>query len=420
MSAQLHVPLEPVNANADERMEDSSRDEKRPPVFEARSHTDTRAAAAGTSMRRVIRSIGRALLWPFRRFFDPRFQGLARQIDAVRDHLDERGEEVRQVVGETRALVHAEANAVSESTALIGESLNELRREIGSVAIATESVAELRQLVEQRVAMIHPRTGPEIPPQVPWNEDYVESQRLFVAEVLDSSELIAQFERGDTLPRGYGIGLDERVVEYPWIFAQRLEGRTLDAGSSLNHLHVLDRFLPRFAELQIVTLAPEETSFHERRISYVYADLRDLPFRDAYFDTVVSISTIDHIGMDNSQFGVDTPMADDPQAEARLALAELARVTSPGGTLLFTVPYGRPENLGHTRQFDRTALEELIETAGAGDVSVVVYRYGEVGWQISSLEDATDARFHDYLTDPCATEDLAAAARAVACVRLAF
>ena len=267
---------------------------------------------------------------------------------------------------------------------------------------------------------MRPRKGPAIPPQVPWEEHYVQSHQDFVAEVLDSPELIALFERGETLPKCYGIGLDERVIEYPWTFAQPLKGRALDAGSSLNHAHVLDRFRPRLGELQIVTLAPEDKSFPELGVSYVYADLRDLPFRDDYFNTIVSISTVDHIGMDNSQFGVEERMSDDPQGEARMAVAELSRVIAPGGVMILTVPYGRRENFGHTRQLDRTELDELIETAGPSDVSVMVYRYGEQGWQLSSLEEAADARFHDYLGNAGPTEDLAAAARGVACLKLAF
>jgi SAM-dependent methyltransferase len=52
------------------------------------------------------------------------------------------------------------------------------------------------------------------------------------------------------------------------------------------------------------------------------ADVRALPFPDASFDTVVSLSTLDHLGS---------------RGEIERALAELARVLRPGGTLVITL-----------------------------------------------------------------------------------
>ena len=48
------------------------------------------------------------------------------------------------------------------------------------------------------------------------------------------------------LPQRFGIAIDERVVEYPWIFGHLLErqntgARMLDAGSILNHDFILRR-----------------------------------------------------------------------------------------------------------------------------------------------------------------------------------
>jgi SAM-dependent methyltransferase len=255
------------------------------------------------------------------------------------------------------------------------------------------------------------------PPERPWTHEYLELHRRFVMNMLDDPILVERFARGDTLPLGYGVGLDERVVEFPWLFAKGLHGRVLDAGSVLNHEHILDRVLPQVDELHIVTLEPEALAFTQQRVSYLFADLRDLPYRDRYFDEVVCLSTLEHVGMDNSLYGVAEPRADDPDREMRHATAELIRVTAPDGRILVTVPYGRREDHGWFRQFDCRGVEALLETLG-GTPSIVVFSYEREGWQVSDLDSAADKRYRDFLADPNPVADRAAAARAVVCIRV--
>ena len=87
----------------------------------------------------------------------------------------------------------------------------------------------------------------------------------------------------------------------------------------------------------------------DRGISYLFSDLRHLPYADGYFDTVASISTLEHVGMDNVGYGADAPRADDPAKEMDLAIRELVRVLRPNGVLLVTVPYGRREDHANDR-----------------------------------------------------------------------
>ena len=90
------------------------------------------------------RLVGKGLLWPLRRFFDPRMRGLAQQIDVRSDDLVRRLEEVRgeaaraceesirlqqemrAALDELRALIHAETEAATEATTLIGRSLADI------------------------------------------------------------------------------------------------------------------------------------------------------------------------------------------------------------------------------------------------------------------------------------------------------
>jgi SAM-dependent methyltransferase len=233
--------------------------------------------------------------------------------------------------------------------------------------------------------------------------------RQAVLKTLAAGETQILFADPSELPRGYGSDTNERVVEIPWLLSQGLRGRTLDAGSALNHDGYLDWVLPAVDELHIVTLEPERTSFPERRISYVYSDLRKLPYRDGYFDTIVSVSTLEHVGMDNRGYGSAAEQAADAQRESEAAIRELRRTLAPGGRILMTFPYGVPEDHGGWRQFDGDHLERLIAAAAPSEIDLRVYRYAGGGWQLSDLEGAADARYQ-----------LGFAAEAVACVRLSF
>ena len=255
-------------------------------------------------------------------------------------------------------------------------------------------------------------------PGKPYGARYWRNHRQAVTEALSDPRLVALFDSGQPLPPGYGKGLDERLVEFPWTMAHAPFGRTLDAGSALNHPHVLDHVTPLVDDLSVVTLAPESASFPERGISYLYADLRRLPFCDDWFDTVISISTLEHVGMDNRRWGTAAVTEPDPEGELREAALELKRVVRPGGRILITLPYGEPEDHGWLRQLDRDEVEALADALGGSSDDIDVYQYGREGWRAGDLESAAGARYqrdNAPAVDPAA-EDLAPAARAVACL----
>jgi SAM-dependent methyltransferase len=255
------------------------------------------------------------------------------------------------------------------------------------------------------------------PPERAWTPEYANTHVEFVSTALDDQGLLDLFRTAAELPERYGVGFDERVVEWPWLLANGLHGRTLDAGSVLNHEHVITRVLRRVENLHVVTLKPEEAAFNRLGVSYVYADLRDLPYRDGYFDTVASISTLEHVGMDNSLYGVDEPRAADPEHETARAVVELYRVLAPRGRLLLSVPYGVVEDHGWFRQFGQDDVGRLIAAVGTSPTSTAVYEYSRSGWQLSDLESAADARYNDPHADDTPAPDGAAAARAVVCLR---
>lgn len=256
------------------------------------------------------------------------------------------------------------------------------------------------------------------PPLRQWRPSHLRRRQRLLEKALDCESLVEALREGRRLPNGYGYGFDERSIEYPWLLASEPSGRTLDAGSILNHSYILPHFLTGLDPLVIFTLAPEPISFPELGVSYVYGDMRELPFADGWFDTVVSLSTLEHIGMDNVHYGDDSAQAPNPHAEMKVALSELRRVTKPGGRILISVPYGKRTDMGWSRQLDREEIDDLIASLQPSDAKVDVYAYSHDGWNLSDVAAAAEAVYHDFTKEARWPEDKAAAARAVACLDL--
>ena len=285
-------------------------------------------------------------------------------------------------------------------------------------------LAELRATLAQHAQALVPeepvreRAPSSYPtaPAVPWSAEYVAAHAAFVGHALDDAELIEAIGCGRALPGGYGKGFDERVVELPWLAAHRLDGAVLDAGSTLNHLHVLRRLRPLMGDLHIVTLAPEERSFPSLGVSYLYADMRSLPLADGVYDRVVSVSTLEHVGLDVTRYGSNGSPAADPQAASLAAASELRRVLRAGGDALLTVPIGRPEHFGWCRTFSVDELDALIERFDPVDVEVTYFRH-DGGWRRAARDAVLDARYRDHVGGGPPRNGVVAA-EAVACVRL--
>jgi SAM-dependent methyltransferase len=196
-------------------------------------------------------------------------------------------------------------------------------------------------------------------------------------------------------------GIDERVVEYPWVFDRmsaldRSGGRVLDAGSVLNHKRILDLWREaRYSPASIVTLAYEGTAVVSNSIRYEFADLRHLPYRDEWFSTVLCISTIEHVGLDNTIYGAARAETTDPTAGALEAMEELRRVTAPRGVLLLSVPFGMQSNRGWLRVFDAEDLDRLTTHPGWIHVRSRFFRATEQGWRECSRDDAQTAGYNE-------------------------
>lgn len=100
----------------------------------------------------------------------------------------------------------------------------------------------------------------------------------------------------------YGRNLDERVVEYPWVYS-RLSNKAdsfLDADPALYFDYLLSLSPIAEADVTICALAPEKRCYWKQSVSYFFDDPRAMKFGIALFDKLISIFTIEHIGLGNT------------------------------------------------------------------------------------------------------------------------
>jgi hypothetical protein len=260
----------------------------------------------------------------------------------------------------------------------------------------------------------------------PWSRGYFYTRNKFIQDQLSHKD----FDLSQ-LPSGYGVQFDERVIEYPWVFSKlnSQEENILDAGSILNFEFLLTHERLKHKKITIVTLAPEDDCFWKTGTSYVFGDLRDTCFRENYFDSVICVSTLEHIGMNNNVYKTmghfsaaerDTEMKlEGMQSEPGylLAIRELKRVLKPGGQLLLTVPYGGEAQHGWLQVFDSRKLDAIKTTFSPTKYAEEIYQWTNGGWAKSDRDKTANCRY-SLASQNEGTDLVFAAAEAVACLQL--
>jgi SAM-dependent methyltransferase len=256
---------------------------------------------------------------------------------------------------------------------------------------------------------------------IPWSPGYGEYKEEQIKIAIHNDILLKEILH-KALPQNYGVGIDDRIVEYPWLFSNisKHKGSVLDAGSTFNFKYLVEHPVIQNKDLTIYTYYPESPNFNEKRISYVYGDLRELPFKENYFDEVICQSTLEHIDMDNSMYGYDINHKSDKAKsyEYLKVIKELIRVIKQKGIGLITFPYGKFENHNFFQQFDNEMLARMLdEFSGHGTFETTFFKYFSTGWMIVKKEDCEDATSFNPHTGIGKGNDGAAHSRSICCIK---
>lgn len=132
-----------------------------------------------------------------------------------------------------------------------------------------------------------------------------------------------------------------------------------DVGSSAKTIGIISQFVPT----TMIDIRPVELELEN--LSFVKGSITNLPFETSSIGSISSLCVVEHIGLGRYGDPLD-------QFGSEKAIAELVRVTAPGGYILFSVPIEMKNKVyfnGH-RAFSRNYIVELFK-----DCSLLEERY---------------------------------------------
>lgn len=173
----------------------------------------------------------------------------------------------------------------------------------------------------------------------------------------------------------YGVGDTERCIEIPWaVSCYHGEKTVLDVG----YANAEERYIKELLSQKIPHLYGLDMVKKDLEgLTSIVGDVRKTDFPDGYFDLIFCISTIEHIGRDNTIYCHGRSI-DDDQGDLR-AIEELCRITKAGGKIVVTAPYGKFHDYGWFINYDEVRWKRLKEVSGCRALSEKFYVY-QNGW----------------------------------------
>lgn len=182
------------------------------------------------------------------------------------------------------------------------------------------------------------------------------------------------------------FGLAERVVEYPFVIKNLMKDlplgrRVLIVGCHGDYLTtILSVMGYKVWGLDVKFVPLKYPNFH-----FIQGDIRHTSFPDGFFDAVVAVSTIEHVGVFAGEIDGDGE-----------AINEIVRVSVKGGILLMTVPYGKEMAVDRfQRVYDEEGARNLLK--GLAIKEFMVFKKDSDGyWVKTSTPHLRDDDFRSF------------------------
>jgi O-antigen chain-terminating methyltransferase len=170
---------------------------------------------------------------------------------------------------------------------------------------------------------------------------------------------------------------DSRIVEDSFVFSKLLTmspRRVLDVGCVARHNYISPSLAMNNWDVYGIDIRTE-WEFHHPNFHFIQKDVRQSGFSDGYFDLIICISAMEHIGL-LGYYGNQLKISEG-DAEA---MKEMERILRRKGTLLLTVPFCDDylERAG-ARVYDHARLHGMMNGMRIND-SVIYHQDKKGGW----------------------------------------
>jgi len=157
--------------------------------------------------------------------------------------------------------------------------------------------------------------------------------------------------------------LHSRCVEYPFAALQLGDAKKiLDVGTVKSDLTWI-------SWLECLPFEVHATDYDEpfepfRTLNYHKGDLRNLPIENDFFDRILAVSVIEHVGLSDPQVVSEDKPVEDPEGDL-VAFKELLRMLKKGGSIVMTFPFGTRDEivLGSARNYTIKSIEKFNNLA---------------------------------------------------------
>lgn len=183
----------------------------------------------------------------------------------------------------------------------------------------------------------------------------------------------------------------ERIVEFPFVF-QNLDGiepnsKILEFGCAKSKLSI------ELASLGYQVVGVDLLDYeleHYLNFKFFKGNFLNNGFKDESFDAVVSVSAIEHCGLDT--FGEGGFNNGDISI-----MKEFYRILKPNGKIIMTIPYGKKSVNPLYRVYDSDSLGKLLSNFKILKINYYIGKHNNCAWIPCSREDLTDVDSNKYV-----------------------